>query len=359
MLSDFKIEKFRHFESIEINKIRRVNLYVGKNSAGKSALLEALLLFFTQMSLKYLPKIHSNRQEDWEQAADIPGHTPLRHLFKNHQLPLPGEQGFTLSSTHDDRSFSVRIESIRVSREGLTTGMESLVLPQTREYTLPYEQLMLIMEKGDHKKLLFELQDYPPRRPSLMYRSQNSAPLVNFVSTSGISNSELATLWDSISLTEAEGEIIKGLQLIEPNVEAVAFVGRSSSRTALVKLSNEIEPVTLKSLGDGMSRILQIIVSLVNAKGGVLIIDEFENGLHWSVQADVWKLVFKLSAILNVQVFATTHSRDCIYGFEEAWATEQNAGGFARLQKTSNSVKISEYSFTMLRDSLETDVEVR
>jgi len=54
-----------------------------------------------------------------------------------------------------------------------------------------------------------------------------------------------------------------------------------------------------------MTHLFHLIFALVNAKDGFLLIDEFENGLHYTVQPKVWELIFKLAKALNVQVFAS------------------------------------------------------
>ena len=77
-----------------------------------------------------------------------------------------------------------------------------------------------------------------------------------------------------------------------------------------------------------MTRLFHLILSLVTAKDGVLLIDEFENGLHWSTQSKAWQLIFTLSAQWNVQVFCTTHSKDCINGFEEIWTQHPQEAAF-------------------------------
>jgi predicted ATPase len=175
----------------------------------------------------------------------------------------------------------------------------------------------------------------------------------------------LAALWDRIGLTDLGEEVIAGLRLIEPTITGVAFVegtdGASGNRRIpLVKISNVSEPLALKSLGDGIMRLFHIIVALVNARDGILLIDEFENGLHWSVQPKIWKTVFRLAEKLNVQVFATTHSRDCIAGFEEAWNEQKSDGAFFRLNvKQDGEVTATPYSCETLSDALETDVEMR
>ena len=64
MITSFKVKNFRLFDELEINKLSQVNLIVGKNNAGKSALLEALLLFFSKMSPTDLVDIIYARQEN-------------------------------------------------------------------------------------------------------------------------------------------------------------------------------------------------------------------------------------------------------------------------------------------------------
>jgi AAA15 family ATPase/GTPase len=64
-------------------------------------------------------------------------------------------------------------------------------------------------------------------------------------------------------------------------------------------------------MGDGIWRMLGIAIGLVTAKDGILLVDEIDTGLHYAVMSDMWRLVERTAERLNVQVFATTHSRDC------------------------------------------------
>ena len=72
---------------------------------------------------------------------------------------------------------------------------------------------------------------------------------------------------------------------------------------------------------------------LAHAKDGVLLVDEIENGIHYSVQPDLWRVVFEMATRLNVQVFATTHSYDCIKAFEEAARESEEEGVLVRLAR--------------------------
>lgn len=357
MISDFQISKFRHFDNVELKKLNRVNLFVGKNSAGKSALLEAFLLFFTQAATYSISTILRSRQENWETSSN----PALRHLFYNHALPGYWEPGFKLSSTGDSRSFEARIAPYVSEGDSPFAPSYSPVAPkQLGDYDLErIEPFLTILKDHDVSHRPVRLSRYSETRRRYTQRPDLWKQAL-YVPTKGLSDEEVASLWDSISLTESELEVINGLKLIEPAVEGVAFVGTDNDdRVPLVKIAGYSEPVSLKSLGDGMTRVLQIILALVNAKENTLIIDEFENGLHWGVQRHVWSLVFRLAKRLNVQVFASTHSRDCIYGFLDAWAEYPEDGAFARVEKIGSHVAIREYTHELLSDSLDTDVEVR
>ncbi|KPA11061.1 hypothetical protein MHK_008723, partial [Candidatus Magnetomorum sp. HK-1] len=133
-----------------------------------------------------------------------------------------------------------------------------------------------------------------------------------------------------------------------------------NKRIPIVRIKGVKERIPIKTMGDGLTRLFHIILALVNAKNGLLLIDEFENGLHWTVLPKIWYAMIKLSKALNVQVIATTHSRDCIKGFNENWKSNENDGSFYRLEnEPENGGKIIPYTNEILSDAIESEVEVR
>ena len=114
--------------------------------------------------------------------------------------------------------------------------------------------------------------------------------------------------------------------------------GPSQTRTAIVRAEGLPRPVPLRSFGDGLNRLFGIVLSLVNAKGGLLLIDEFENGMHHTVQTDTWRAIFRLAGQLDVQVIATSHSWDAIEAFQVAAAEAQDEGVLIRLARKGEDV---------------------
>lgn len=370
MIKTFEVENFRLFDQIKIKRISNVNLIVGKNNAGKSALLEALLLYVSKVSPDVIMKLISSRQEHWtpslESYSGRLATNPIRHLFKNHKLPSLTESGFKLSSENDVDSIHVKTAAFIQEETEQHTIRRKLTLAELEYFESDSYEVYLISEHGENTLRVLPLQDsFKDIRRKMMFRGTKSdTSPYQFVPTIGIDDYTVASLWDNISLTDLESEVIKGLKLLDQSVSAIAFVASDASREPsvripLVKMENVEEPVPLKSLGDGMTHVFQIILALVSSKNGTLIIDEFENGLHWSIQQDVWRMVFELSDKLNVQVFSSTHSTDCVKGFEKAWSANEDKGAFLRVYKEDGAASLKEYDLELLRDSIETEVEVR
>ena len=141
---------------------------------------------------------------------------------------------------------------------------------------------------------------------------------VQFVPTRPTSFWEQSNLWDQVNLRPKMREsVFSALRLIDPTVQEVVMVGQRHRMNPIVIYRDNEKRVPLVSLGDGMTHLFHIVLALVNAAGGILLVDEFENGLHYAVQPLVWKMIFKLAVELDVQVFATTHSWDCIEAFQQ------------------------------------------
>ena len=380
MLKSFQISNFRLFQHLQIRKLNRVNLIVGKNNAGKSTFLEAVALYASNASLSVLLDLIESRQENWVSEAKPQSHNFtgnfIRHLFFEHKLPPIGEQGILLGEVASESNLHIGTAAYQNKND--EEGTIRKVRISTNQLNLFDEEssnfeIFLIAQENKKTRRIFRLDRYDKEMQrnnnviSRLYQKQEPEfkLIWQIVSTENMSNRKLAALWDLTSLTSLESEVISSLSLIDDRVTGVAFVEDISqkrsgeNRIPLVKLDGIDEPLPLKSMGDGMTRLFHIIVALVNAQNGLLLIDEFENGLHWSIQQKVWDIVFQLAEKLNVQVFATTHSRDCVRGFDSTWNKYSELGAFFRLDAKDARIGATEYTAETLTDAIDMDVEVR
>jgi len=162
-------------------------------------------------------------------------------------------------------------------------------------------------------------------------------------------------------LTPDEATVLQALHTIEPAIERIASIGtyaRESSRDVRGGLAMMVagQRIPIGSMGDGIWRLLGIALALVQARGGVLLVDEIDTGLHYTVLVDMWRLVLATARSLDVQVFATTHSRDCY----EALAVSEAGRTDISLQRIERGkTEAIAFSEAELRQAAQRGLEVR
>ena len=128
----------------------------------------------------------------------------------------------------------------------------------------------------------------------------------------------------------------------------------------MVVLNGKSERIPLRRLGEGMNRLFGLILALVNAKNGVCLLDEIENGLHFSIQPEVWRLIFEVARRLNVQVFATTHSWDCLTAFQEAASENEDEEGLViRLVNKNGRIRVTFFDEKGMKVIVREGMEIR
>lgn len=328
-MKSLEVKKYKNFEHLTLNDLANINLIVGKNNVGKSALLEAVSIFASNGDLEQIKAVLASRGEGVGFSSSVEKSAEKemeRFLSLYHQWNVPNFLNHPIEISANEKSsgrktkFSMRLAGYIKSLETDSQGFE-------RPYKLLEDNNEAMFENPDiHIGLLLS---YDERKTFYMFngeRKRNPAEGSNafeYVRTNQIMGDKNPKLYDKIALTPNEKYIIKALQIIEPQIENINFLkddkapGQSDERVPFVVFKNDSKRYRLSAMGDGINRILTIILAMLNCENGVLLIDEFENGLHYSVQHQLWKVINDLSTKLNVQVFATTHSMDTLRSLSE------------------------------------------
>lgn len=325
MLSTVQITNFRGLRTLAMSGLGRVNLLVGTNNCGKTSVLEAIHLLSVPGDADPLWQGQFRRGEftDSESEREV----NVAHLVHGHKLM----EGTVFAVAGDGAS----------GRQGImaTFGMSESTPKSNGDdqdnidaATEPWPALQLdwVSTSGSNRRRLRLSPDggmaerrFVVPRPVTAGETRNN---VLFVTTEGLTRNRIVTMFESVVLTPDEATVLEALRTIEPEIERIASVGaimRSSSRArgglAMMVAGRRIP---IGSMGDGIWRLLGIALALVRARGGVLLVDEIDTGLHYSILVDMWRLVLETARNLEIQVFATTHSRDCY----EALAAVTEAG---------------------------------
>jgi len=342
-IDSISVSNFRSFERLDVKGLGGVTLVTGKNNAGKSTFLEAVRLLISEGALPVFHAILNYReeadvrQEDTPVAVSPEDFSSFCSLFTNY--PSVAECG---------TPFSITAEKNGAARFKVTARIgwfaEKFDSEESVRRIVPAEDDLfgdstgfpaLEIENMSRKRVIRIDRQMRYRRSLVDPADASAMPCVYLDPFSSRSTNQLATLWDAVALTSAESDVVNALRVASPDIEAVNVIGGESSgnrsRTAIVKSSKYSHPVPLRSFGDGVNRLFGLMLSLSCAKNGVLLVDEIENGLHYTILPEVWRIVFQLATQLNVQIFATTHSWDCITAFQRAAADHAEEGALLKL----------------------------
>jgi AAA15 family ATPase/GTPase len=376
MLNSLEIRNYRNLKGLTIPALGKVNLITGKNNTGKSTILEAIAIYASKADLALIYDLLDERGEKFKLTDTNKNYVELifrtwtslftDRLFKfnkNDAISI-GELENTIFGIGIDSDKSVTLRFVKYitktekDKQGLLTQRQIVFDEEKNKQAGNEHRVGVEIWNGTGRSIIpIDDERWAGYSPHFSFTTK-----LQFIRPRSIDRAINGTLWDKITLTEKEVFVIDALKIIEPAVERIAFVGENrNERTAVIKLSGASNVVPLRSMGDGMNRILTIILAIINADNGFLLIDEFENGLHYTVQKQLWNIIFNLASKLNVQVFATTHSEDCIRSFESVLNDPAHSieGKLIRLDNINGVIKQVEFDANELKIANSQNIETR
>lgn len=368
MLKSFCIENYRGFKSFQLDGLARVNLFVGRNNSGKSSILECIQLLATGGDPAVLVGTARRRGETVSTPRDDASYD-FSHFFHGHDI----QPGSRLALTPGNGLAPVSVEVQPVEDMDVQSTLFEELKNARPAYALAIQGPRSELRSGrplilaDDGALLFD-----PRFPRRMLAEERrEGPPVVFIAPDSGASIPLGAMWNQVLRDKQEGEIKKAMQILEPSLEDIVFQSgdsayrvydRSSSIRpgVLASVAGDPRRVPLGSMGDGMRRLLALSISLVHSKAGFLIIDEIDTGFHYSIMAKMWELVVRTAAESGIQVFATTHSLDCVRGLGAFCKHAADLQGEVAAHKIENgSGKNVAFGGADVINILENEIEIR
>lgn len=342
MLKNFTIKNYKSIKALELKDLNRVNLFIGHNNAGKTNILEAILLYATRFNLNSIIQINDQRIE-----RAISPRLIERGALTNLCLPLAPHRSI----------LSLR-EGIELkSDQGPVLLQQVKVIPMVREELIihGYRPFRVDEVNGHGVPRVGIPTEAEVQYLKLTYEPSTNRPCI-YVNCANKQISKLKEYWDDIVLASNTDSMIKALQIIDPGIEDVAIIshGIDNQFTPYVKIEGRFFP--LFSMGDGLVHIFNIMLALANAKNGILLLDEMENGLHIRTLEKLWGVVNDLSKQWNVQVFVTTHSNDCIKAFSE---NSREEGTLYMINHENGETSYRTRNFKIVETLLADNIDIR
>jgi predicted ATPase len=369
LYSSLYISGYRGLDSFRMRGLGRVNLLVGGNNSGKTSILECIELLRSAGHPQVLASI-AGRRGEWGYASDgdaraavgpRPEPVDVSHLFANRQL-----------------CSRIRIEADRIG-DAASGGWNDRVTVHVEERSGSDDEERNADLVGEDSPFVLHVtwsnaeDDFRARisEDGVLHRRQrltrprgSASQPVQFVRTGGLGAADVARTYSRFVFTDRDAPVKEALRVVEPAVEDIApvaddrrFLGRDGPGGVVVKLRETDGQVPIGSMGDGMWRMLGLALSISSATGGVLLVDEIDTGLHYSTMEGMWRMIGAQAAALSVQVFATTHSRDC---YESLAAVAKAEAGDFTIQRIDRSRgEAVRFGSEAIVAAAERDIEVR
>ncbi len=350
MFAELKIQKFKGIKHLEISQLGQINLVVGGNNSGKTTLLESLLLLAgatnprLPLNIMNLRGINFFKSDLWPAFFyDMTSHHPIeitsktQEDLKEHKLRIYLKVKEFLKSS----STSTRSHKTDTASNGIGTKLQDTPVGLELEYTNP---------AGDkHKSALFEKDE------NISFENADATPFKGLF-LSPLSLYDWRAAFDEVQRKKRLPELISLLKTIEPKISDLRMnvMGMVEADVGLSRL------LPLNFLGGGVAKVTSVITQILNYENGLVLIDEIENGLHRTVQKTLWEAIFNWALSYNVQIFATTHSYECLQMFNEvAGSFLQPEVALFRLEREDGQTKAIRYNREELSAALESNWEVR
>lgn len=381
MIRQLEIKGLRCFEHFEVRDLGRVNLLVGTNNCGKTTVLESIQLATSPGDVLAIYKTLRRRGEAWRSESRPGQEADVRRLFHGHELRIGS--AFQVEAWMNGGSQSMRAEVVTdpaPDGRGANEGQRELFEDGPTETDLDY----LAVAMGLNVTWLNHAKRGTPVRTEFVSRisrqggvssrqlqptySVADSPASQFISTASLEAEHVVSLFESIVLTPHEELVVDALRIIEPSIERIAtgnadnlrMLGSEGRGGMLVRCQGVKHRIPIGSMGDGIWRMLGLALALVRCENGILLVDEIDTGLHYSVMADMWRLVNATAKRLNVQVFATTHSRDCFESLAAICREDVSEGSETTIQRIERDKHVAvSYTEQEIIAAAERGMEVR
>lgn len=311
LIQNLSIGQYRGIKSLVINNLNNVNVIVGDNNSGKTSFLEAIYLLRSPHSFNNVIRASRLRNvfsiassSPYESFVNIfPRNSSNKHIyvqadgsFGNVSLELAGEETISIIDENDLQSFSV---SMRHMQGKKLLGSEVPAFLGTMRGTI----------NSNRKETPIRFIDISRSMYSGGLRSEG----INVEYLSPISHITENTFSNILKNEDYKTICIQLIRLFAPDIEDLVYMRNDITGRAVEYVrSKKLGLMPLATYGDGIKKALSLANGIIEAAGGILLVDEIDTSVHYKYYADIFGFLIKAAAKFNVQLFITTHSEEAI-----------------------------------------------
>ena len=342
MLTSIHIQGFKGFKDTLIAPMRKVNLILGGQNVGKTSLLEAVYLGSSDIgNYEQLPTLFriAEGKDCQRYVQSVLGKGQwLVDLSDDHEKVLRTTNNPTTNNINffglGEPNFFKTEKNIRRFIKGKNIGLSAMAMTQSERKNLTAPEIAA-------EEVLF----VNPLAISVHLPNQLA----------------VAQLFDKTIIVRKKKILLDMLRRIDPRLEDMHSLSPDGEQRIYVELDGSSDALPLPQLGHGFSRLVYLYCSLLVTNAKLALIDEVENGIHYSSLPTLFQGIQDIAANNNVQTLMTTHSWDCIKAAYKTFADAGNLKDFQliRLERDGDNVRAVVINDEMLDTVMEAGYEVR
>lgn len=351
-LNDFRIKNYRGLRTLQINDLQQVNIFAGINGSGKTTLLEALFLFVDRRNPLAIMRPHFWRNLKPNLLVAVPHIFSRGKLSKSIKLDGDTRNGHEVLQCVYEKQARPSVQQLTPEQQVLAAGISSVPQPMG---------VSLIGEVNGEIEDEIHLLDIPQGGVTNV-KKVGTTPLPKAVILNRFTIGDPNEIGDRLSRaiqSRNKAELIRTVKLLRPEIRDLELLKMGDQSIIYGNIGYGVR-VPLNFLGDGMQTLLSICLAIIDSKNGMVFLDEFEAAIHYSKLSKIWKIIFDLSVRYNCQIFAATHSKECIEAAIDG-ITPSNSDyvRYFRLELGKRDIKTISYTGSELVTAIEQEWEVR
>ena len=273
------IDRYKCFSDFSAHGFQRVNLIAGKNNVGKTALMEAIYI-----------NVRSPTVSDFISSLlglyIIRKRTDYAYIILNTKAASDSikNQNSTLKIKTNIKIIGLNINDSETSRK--------------------YE---IDINNSNNSILEAEMDIFSISKKSIIDN-------ICWIGSSRDSQKNIIASYSDIQEKDREDDLNHFINSFDSEIEKVKVIG-DSIQCRVTASDGSFSYRDISEYGDGLRLYISVVADMFAAENHYLFIDEIDNGVHYTSLDKLWDIILTLSKELNVQVFATTHSRECIESY--------------------------------------------
>ena len=362
MIDSIKIQNYKLFKSFEIEDLSHIVLISGKNNCGKTTVLEALFMaldcsspgmFIKSLAWRGLNSVYNNAESLFAPS------------FYNFNLDEAITFDYSINSSKKKLSYKFQssLEQPLIVKKGNRIEFQKKLDKSLGGVEIVYgtgtSKFKAFLNLDSKGLFLTDTKGISLTNTKALLNYNQGVRAVFLASSQFVNSQENSQRFGELDRLNKTDEILNKLQILEPQLKALSLIPMGG--TPIIHGDKGIgKKIPLALMGQGILRLLSLLLAISECKNGIVLIDEMENGFHHSVLPLVWKAIANYAKENKTQIIATTHSCEFISGAVRGLPNNmEDHFSYMRIEKDNNEFKTKKYSFEDLNLALDAELEIR